>query len=330
MAEGRRRLGLAAVMAAGLATLIGSGGGISIGIGFPPCPDDVCTPAPPPRPAASVRPSHQTAQVGTSATYTVATANLDGPLGYQWRRSSDGGASYRDITGATASSLTLPAVNLSDDGTLLQVTVRSATASATGQAQLAVSASPGVRYEDGAFDAAGWAVLPDAGQVPFAAVDEVLPGGGNPGAYRRMTYTIPAGAGTARRSYARVGATYDPAALGAVRHIDYSEDCLALAPADTLYTEGGLVLEQGARRYVWHDPTPCTSAHWSAGLGRGTLVARDFTLVAGPACGANERCPDFTSAALPLRFGHRRIAYGTAGNTVAHGIDNWRVTVWRQ
>lgn len=327
MAEWRRRLLVTAVVAAGLAAIVGSGGGISVG--FPPCPGDVCTPAPAPQPAASVRPSHQTAQVGTAATFTAVTSNLDGALSYQWRRSSDGGTSYRDIAGATSASLTLPAVNLADDGTTLQVMVRSASASAAGQAQLAVSSSPGVRHEDGAFDPAAWVVLPDAGQQPFPAIDDVLPVGGNPGAYRRMSYTIPAGAGTARRSYLRSGAVYDPTVLGAVRHIDYAEDCLALSASDTTYTEGGLVLEQGSRRYVWHDATPCTSANWTAGLGRGILLAKDFVIVAGPACGADERCPDFSATALPLRFGHRRIAYGTSGNTIAHGIDNWRVTVWR-
>lgn len=327
MAEWRRGLLVAAVITAGLAGIVGSGGGISVG--FPPCPNDICGPAPAPQPVASVRPSHQTAQVGSVATYSAVASNLDGPLSYQWRRSSDGGVTYRDIAGATSASLTLPAVNLADDATLLQVIVRSATASASGQALLAVSASPGVRYEDGGFEPAAWSVLTDAGQPAFTAIDEALPGGGNPGAYRRMAYTIPAGSGTARRSYARAGAVYDPAVLGPIRHIDYAEDCLAVTPSDTTYSEGGLVIEQGTRRYVWHDATLCTSASWTAGLGRGTLLAKDFALVAGPACGAGERCPDFSAGALPLRFGHRRIAYGAAGNTIAHGIDNWRVTVWR-
>jgi hypothetical protein len=31
-----------------------------------------------------------------------------------------------------------------------------------------------------------------------------------------------------------------------------------------------------------------------------------------------------------MRFGYWRISYGVQGDVVAHGIDNWQVTVWRQ
>jgi hypothetical protein len=31
-----------------------------------------------------------------------------------------------------------------------------------------------------------------------------------------------------------------------------------------------------------------------------------------------------------MRFGYWRISYGMPGDTVAHGIDNWKVTVWRR
>ena len=91
-----------------------------------------------------------------------------------------------------------------------------------------------------------------------------------------------------------------------------------------------MTIEQGARRYLWNVPESCTRGSWTAAMGRASLVASDFSLVDGPACGAGERCPDFSVNAAPLRFGYRRLAYGVGGDTIVHGIDNWRVTVWRR
>ena len=31
-----------------------------------------------------------------------------------------------------------------------------------------------------------------------------------------------------------------------------------------------------------------------------------------------------------MHFGFRRISYGVPGDAIAHGIDNWKVTVWRR
>jgi len=49
-----------------------------------------------------------------------------------------------------------------------------------------------------------------------------------------------------------------------------------------------------------------------------------------PPCAAGESCPDFSATAAPMRFGYWRISYGMTGDTIAHGIDNWKVTVWRR
>ena len=31
-----------------------------------------------------------------------------------------------------------------------------------------------------------------------------------------------------------------------------------------------------------------------------------------------------------MRFGYWRISFGSPGTTIAHGIDNWKVTVWKR
>ncbi len=39
---------------------------------------------------------------------------------------------------------------------------------------------------------------------------------------------------------------------------------------------------------------------------------------------------DRDTARALLRFGYWRISFGVAGDSIAHGIDNWKVTVWRR
>ncbi len=79
-----QRIGMALV-AMGLAGLLAACGGGS----------DAPTAAPPP-PAAAItaQPTDQSAVVGTSATFSVTATNT---TGYQWQRSSDGGATFADV-----------------------------------------------------------------------------------------------------------------------------------------------------------------------------------------------------------------------------------------
>jgi hypothetical protein len=59
------------------------------------------------------------------------------------------------------------------------------------------------------------------------------------------------------------------------------------------------------------------------------LAAADFELLDGPVCPAGETCPDFSASAPRIRFGFVRFAQSNTTPTV-HGIDNWKVTVWRR
>ena len=235
----RRGLTLSCISMLGLAAIVGSGGGGSLG--FPPCDASWCndTPLPPPL-SASIQPAHITALVGTPVTYTVETSNISGSLSYQWRRSSDGGNTFVEITGATGKSLTLPSVNLGDDGALFVVTVTGSNGIAPSlRGHLAVSATPGVVFEDSEFLPVDWVVsaVVDPGQVPFVHSEERLTTGGNPGAFRRMVLQMPQGAGSARVFHTSASATYDPRSQGAVYVVDYSEDCIALQSSETTYTE---------------------------------------------------------------------------------------------
>lgn len=322
------------ITAAGMAAIVGSGGGISVG--FPPCGPPLCSAGPiQPLPSVRLAPADVTASVGSPASFVVVVDNVDAPR-YQWRRSNDGGTTYVDLPGATGSQLTLPAVNLGDHGARLQVQVSSGgTLQAQATGQLHVSATPGIAFADGEFQPADWVFSPVLGPAPAPAASsaERAATGGNPGAWLRMQVQVPAGAGSARLSFLSTDAVYDPRVHGAIAAIAHTEDCNAVLASDTAYTDAWLALEQAGRHYVAVDLVGvpnCLHAVWRPVVGRGRLVEQDFNLVTGPACAAGEACPDFSATAPPLRFGFTRHSYATPGQTVPHGIDNWKVTVWRR
>lgn len=282
-----------------------------------------------------MQPRRLTVQVGSPATFRVATANFTGVLSYQWSRSSDGGSSYVTIPGATASSWTLAAANLGDDGTVFRVTVRSSDGSSrTASGRLAVSSMPPVGFADGEFLPEQWTVSPTPGAsgVLPSHTEERVAVGGHPDAFLKMVYQIPQGAGSAAVVYLNPAAVYDPTSQGAVHVIDYAEDCIALQDSELKSVTSELIIQQGPRRYASFGlgSAACTSTAWNASQSSAGLTPADFALIDGPECGPGESCPDFSALAAPMTFGFRRIAWGTGGDVVAHGIDNWRVNVWRR
>ena len=94
-----------------------------------------------------------------------------------------------------------------------------------------------------------------------------------------------------------------------------------------------LLLEQGVRRYVTVASMLCTAAVRAAADGFVSLGVADLMQVDGPVCPAGASCPDLSASVAPLRFGFtRRVALsaGQPAGTVAHGLDNWKLTVWRR
>lgn len=331
-----RALMLAGIAALGLASIVGSGGG---GIAFLPsdCPPGFNCNAPTP-PSAAVTPAYVTALVGSSVTFAADPADFVGTVRYQWSRSSDGGATFIDVAGANARTLSLVGVNLADDRTIVRVVAQASGSSVQALGRLAVSATPPVVFADGEFAPADWTVLADPNAPAGSHSEQHVDAGGNPGSFRKMTFTIGPQSGAARALYASLPSVYSPQVDGAVYVIDYAEDGIALQANVSTYTESAMVLEQGGRRYVANlrstpienfRPTYLTT-QWSAVASQSSLQARDFNLVSGPGCGAGEACPDFSAAGLQMRFGYWRISFGIQGDSIAHGIDNWKVSVWRR
>ena len=61
-------------------------------------------------------PATQTVSVGASATYSVVATGGGAALGYQWQKSTNGGTTYSDISGATSSSYSIGNLALTDSG----------------------------------------------------------------------------------------------------------------------------------------------------------------------------------------------------------------------
>ena len=86
-------------------------------------------------PSISVHPANQTVSVGSSATFTVQASGTP-PLSFQWQRNRV------DIPGANASSFTVLAAQLSDDGALFRCVVSNSFGNATSnEARLTVVAN---------------------------------------------------------------------------------------------------------------------------------------------------------------------------------------------
>jgi len=325
-----RGLALVGIAALGLVTIVGSGGG---SLGLPSdCPPGMDCSAPPPTPAANVQPPYITALVGTPVSYSAETSNVSGAITYQWSRSTDGGATYADIPGATGKTYSLASVNLADDGAMFKVVVNGGLSALS---HLAVSAIPGLVFEDGDFQATDWLVTPFA--IPGASApvhsEERVATGGNPGAFRRMVFEIAPQTIAARVFYTSLVAKYDPQTQGAIYVIDYAEDGISLQENRLTSTQSAMLLEQSGRRYIANIRDSAVGylpTQWSAIESRSSLLAQDFNLVDGPACQPGETCPDFSAQGAPMRFGYWRISSGVQGVPIAHGIDNWKVTVWRR
>lgn len=320
-----------AVIAGGLLAIVGSGGGA---VGFPPCEPPVCSvPPPAPLPAATVTPAYVTVQVGAPVSWAVSVTNLAGPLSYQWLRRDAGAASYVEIPGATAATYGLAAVNLVDDGARFLVAVSNGSGlGAQAVAHLVVSATPGLVWADGEFLAQDWSVAVVEPAAPASApvvLVERIETGGNPGAWRRASMAPGSGSGAAAAFFFSNASVYDPAASGPIKVLDHAQDCGLMVPTDLISAEMSLAIEQSGRRYVANTGSQCNVESWAGRAGRASLTASDFRLFDGPACGSGEACPDFSAGGAPLRFGYFDIVFSSPGVAVVHGVDNWRVTVWR-
>jgi hypothetical protein len=335
-----RRVALAGVVAVGVVAIVGSGGGFLSDVP-PDCFSTTCgptNPGPVITPAVSISPLKQTVQAGTSAAFMAQSVGVDQPR-YQWRRSADGGANYFDIAGATASTYTLSQAQFADDGALFRVDMRGSlnnvVLASSNAVTLLVSSMPAVVFADGEFDPTDWSASAIADPAPNGPThtEERSATGGLPGAFRRMVHTMTAGPSSLRVFNDKASAVYDPRVLGAIRAIDYAEDCNRIsATTNTIDVASFAMFEQAGRRYVSANGRGCLSLWVNNFAQLPSLVVSDFRQADGPACSTGEACPDFSASAAPLQFGFARSvsrAASAPAASIEHGIDNWKISVWR-
>jgi hypothetical protein len=336
-----RTAALLGTVVLGLVAIVGSGGGVDA----PQCSffSNVCNPVIDFPPVlgpllALAFPFKLAQQAGAPATFTAQVSGIDQPR-YQWQRSADGGVTYTDVVGATASLFTLASTQFADDGAVFRVQVRGSggdTVQASSNAvALLVSSQAAVLIEDGDFQVTGWSVsaIADPAQNGPTHSEDRSASGGLPGAFRHMVHTLTAGPSSLRVFNTQASLSYDPQAQGAVHAIDYREDCNRLsASTPSLDILSFPTLEQAGRRYVSSRGRGCLSS-WVGNFDPlPSLQATDFTQLDGPACGSGESCPDFSAGGAPLRFGFERRASLQAGapaGSIEHGIDNWKISIWR-
>lgn len=339
----KQRIWTLAIAIAGVVAIFASTGGggepscafIIPGVDCGPVTPPINPPPPyTPAPSVSITPAYRVVQVGMPVSFEAAATNLENPT-YSWCRAPGSGAACTPLPGTYGSTYTLPSAGMSDDGAHFRVTATGSQGTATSAfGALYVSSMPPVVFEDGEFLVPDWVVtsLPSPAEgVPTFSQSRVATGG-NPGAFLSETYDIPATTGQVVIIHSKVSANYHPASQGAIYLIEYSMQCRTASPLT--WVTYGPMFEQGGRQFAAEDPRRFgTGVYCSANDWRSTGGLMSTLLVAGPACGAGETCPDLSASAAPLRFGfmvvERSISPGAA-QRIVNGYDNWKVSVWRR
>lgn len=325
----RRAVAPAFFVMLGLGTFVGSGCSCSGELcNTHPFPDEPLQPI--------VEPSEATIQVGATVTFSVLAPGLGDPA-YQWFRAASGGPPV-PIAGATEATYTLVGAQLPDDGATFSVSVHAgfegqlALVQSSGST-LAVSSMPPVVFQDSEFASADWSgaaiVVPPGGGATHD--EQQASTGGNPGAYRKVTLSMPGGIAKLSAFSIYQSASYDPPSQGAIYLVDFAQDCIALP--GVLGVGPQLLIEQDGRRYAAGNSGSCDATWRRQVFLRGSFDATQFLQIDGPACAASEHCPDFSALGKPLRFGFVNFNQGSAGFAGASGgvgIDNWVVRVWRR
>lgn len=181
---------------------------------------------------------------------------------------------------------------------------------------------PSIRIEDVDFPVANWQATVSSFNGPaMQSVTREL-AGGDPGPFRRMTHFIDAPpngpATTIVVLHIYLGATIDPAALGGIASIEYSESRIMFSGPGAIGARAMLV--QDGTLYYSTQPLDFSSLAWTT-----------VTVQATPSFGFTNSAggmPDFSPSGAPITLGFIRSNSNGAGpETKVHGIDNWSVVV---
>lgn len=173
---------------------------------------------------------------------------------------------------------------------------------------------------DDTFDQSEWdeQIFVVSGGAAFTT-NQVLVGG-NSGAFRRMTHSLP-GPSSIGVFHRYLPATYNPSVSGEIQSLDYSEDRIQINPPfGGAIIGASAALEQDGVVYLGPD-IEFTSLSWQT-IEMMDLNASHFS--------SNGNNPDFTNTGGIIHFGFTRsnTRNGSAPLvTTEHGIDNWSFTI---
>jgi hypothetical protein len=200
---------------------------------------------------------------------------------------------------------------------------------------LACPAFADVIYFDETFADANWELTPFVNNAGSTSASQVG-AGGNTGAYRTVTTspgpTPPGQPAQILGFHKNLLATYDPASLGAIAALDYSEDAIMLNGFGDGQASGP-ALEQDGKVYLRY-AVFAKDASWTPKSFVG-LTQNSFSLLNLTDTGIVDgtQHPDFSAAGSPITFGFFRFnasaatAAGGGTYSIIAGIDNWRIAI---
>jgi hypothetical protein len=250
----------------------------------------------------------------------------------RWRRCDAAGSGCADIPGATSATYTVASA---DVGSTLRVAVTAAAGGGSTAAESAPTAvvQAALSVTDGEFTS--WLSFsfvtddpysPAAGPGTSSGSVSRSASGGHPGAWLAVTHSFTSG-DTIWTGGVKSDLSHDPATGGAFATVSVTADVAMLSSGASAWQ---VVVDQGGRRY-YSFPFGTFSGTWAT-VSAACLTAADFDTNpwagnAGVAPDGNR--PDFSSAGAPLRFGilvgNRLDGPGTA--TASHGVDNFALTL---
>ena len=148
--------------------------------------------------------------------------------------------------------------------------------------------------------------------------------GGNPGAYRSMTHTLP-GPSSIVVIHQYLGMSYDPSTQGAIDFVDYSEDRIQFnAPFSGAAIGARPALLQDGNWFFGPNIT-FTNSNWQS-VNLTGLTSADFV-------GSGGLTPDFSASGSVISFGYTRSNTNNNSTSLIEtnsGIDNWSFVLTTQ
>jgi hypothetical protein len=181
-----------------------------------------------------------------------------------------------------------------------------------------VAEAVSVNFFDDTFNDSDWTLSSElqSGPNTFTVTPQQLSIGGDPDAYRQLSFTW--GNGTGVFVYNLSNFVYDPSTQGAIESIGFSYSVMGSSPASGGVFGDGLLLEQDGSFFVGSFTGVSYNIGWQT---KSVPNVPGFPSFDGSIL-------DLSESGSPIRFGYLRTSTQSGGFfTTTNGIDNYSVTV---